>query len=65
DMEPEDIDSLSDSIELVSGLTFQNWDKFEIWLHKYVIKEGFSYKTRTSKYDQDILKRAVFEYTKS
>ena len=45
----------SDSLELVSGLTFNNWDDFKNWIYKFALKEGFDFKIRTSEQDQGIL----------
>jgi hypothetical protein len=55
----------SESLELVSGLTFTNWDEFKNWLNKFALKEGFDYKIRTSEKDQGIMRRAAYECTKS
>ena len=52
-------------MELISGLTFINWDEFKNWLDRFALKEGFDYKIRTSEKDQGIMRRAAYECTKS
>src|SRR5581483_8625803 len=41
----------SESLELVSGLTFTSWDEFKNYLDMFALKEGFDYKIRTSEKD--------------
>src|SRR5271154_3562716 len=55
----------SDSLELVSGLTFDNWDDFKNWIYKFALKEGFDFKIRKSEKDQGIVRRVTYECTKS
>ncbi|CAG8733739.1 27147_t:CDS:2, partial [Racocetra persica] len=45
--EPEDDDFLS----LKVGLVFQTWEEFRYWIYRFVSKEGFDYKIRTSEFD--------------
>ncbi|CAB4483511.1 unnamed protein product [Rhizophagus irregularis] len=42
-----DDDESTDSLELISGLTFDSWDKFKSWIERFTLKEGFNYKIRT------------------
>ncbi|CAB4411996.1 unnamed protein product [Rhizophagus irregularis] len=58
-------DEPSDSLELTSGLTFTDWEDFKSWLHRFVSKEGFSYKIRTSETIQGVMRRATYECAKS
>ena len=63
-----ELDGLNDpleSSELISGLTFTNWDKFKDWIYSFALKEGFSYKIRTSGTVQGVMRRATYECTKS
>ncbi|CAG8579950.1 34230_t:CDS:2 [Racocetra persica] len=58
-------DDPSDSVELISGLTFPNWKEFKIWLNGFALKNGFSYKVKTSEITNGVMKRATYECTKS
>ena len=58
-------DEPSDSLELVSRLTFPNWKDFKNWMYMFELKEGFNYKIRTSKTVQGVLQRATYECSKS
>jgi hypothetical protein len=55
----------SDSLELISGLTFNSWDEFRSWINRFVLKEGFSYKIRSSEKVEGVIRRATYECTKS
>jgi len=61
----DESDNLSESLELVSGLTFTSWDEFKNWLDRFALKEGFNHKIRTSEKDQGIIRRTTYECTKS
>ncbi|CAG8713852.1 8164_t:CDS:2 [Racocetra persica] len=65
DNESDGLDDLSDSVELISGLTFSNWEEFKIWLNGFVLKNRFSYKVRTSEITNGVMKRATYKCTKS
>jgi hypothetical protein len=54
-----------ESLELISGLIFTSWDEFKNWLDRFVLKEGFDYKIRTSEKDQGIIRRVAYECTRS
>ncbi len=54
-----------DSLKLTFKLTFLNWEEFKNWIYKFALKEDFNYKIRTSKINQDIMWRAIYECTKS
>ena len=55
----------SEPLELILEFTFANLNKFKDWINGFALKEGFSYKIRTSKIDQDVMWRATYECTKS
>ncbi|RHZ62758.1 hypothetical protein Glove_335g49 [Diversispora epigaea] len=64
--ESNELDDLSDSLELISGLTFSNWEEFKTWIHRFTLGKGFNYKIRTSEIDKGgVLRRATYECTKS
>ena len=64
-LQDDESDSPSESLELVSGLTFTSWDEFKNWLDRFALKEGFDHKIRTSEKDRGIMRRATYECTKS
>ncbi|CAB4409131.1 unnamed protein product [Rhizophagus irregularis] len=35
-----DDDEFTDSLELISGLTFDSWDEFKSWIDRFTLKEG-------------------------
>ncbi len=39
----------SEPLELILEFTFANLNKFKDWINGFALKEGFSYKIRTSK----------------
>ena len=66
DYETDSSCNLSESLELVSGLTFISWNEFKNWLDRFALKEGFDYKIRTSEKDQGgIMRRVAYECTRS
>ena len=52
-------------MELVSGLTFSDWEAFKRWLDMFAIKKGFNYKLRTSEMDEGTMRRATYECSRS
>ena len=56
---------LTDSLELISGLTFNSWDKFKSWINRFTLKEGFSYKIRSSEKVEGVIRRAAYGCTRS
>ena len=53
-------------LELISGLTFHNWEEFKSWIYRFALEKGFNYKIRTSETDQaGVLRRATYECFKS
>ena len=52
-------------MELIFGLTFDSWDEFKSWIDRFALKEGFSYKIRTSEKVEGVVRRAAYECTKS
>jgi hypothetical protein len=61
----QDESDSSESLELVSGLTFTSWNEFKNWLDRFASKEGFDHKIRTSEKDQGIMRRVTYECTRS
>jgi len=59
------LDEPSDSLELTSGFIFTDWEDFKSWIHRFALKEGFSYKIRTSETIQGVMRRATYECAKS
>ncbi len=55
----------SESLELIPELIFTSWDEFKNWINRFALKEGFDYKIRTSEKVQGVVRRAVYECTKS
>ncbi|CAB5373386.1 unnamed protein product [Rhizophagus irregularis] len=60
-----DDDESTDSLELISGLTFDSWDKFKSWIERFTLKEDFNYKIRTSEKVEGVVRRAAYECAKS
>jgi hypothetical protein len=56
---------LTDSLELITGLTFNSWDEFKSWINRFALKEGFSYKIRSSEKIEGVIRRATYECIKS
>jgi hypothetical protein len=56
---------LTDSLELITGLTFNSWDEFKSWINRFALKEGFSYKIRLSEKIEGVIRRATYECIKS
>ncbi|CAG8780122.1 15861_t:CDS:2, partial [Racocetra persica] len=65
DSDTDESDKPSDFLKLTSRCMFPNWDEFKNWIHQFVLKKGFNYKTRTNEIVQGIMRRATYEYTKS
>ena len=59
------LDEPSDSLELTSGFIFTDWEDFKSWIHRFALKESFSYKIRTSETIQGVMRRATYECAKS
>ena len=57
--------NVSKPLELIPEFTFFDLDKFKNWINRFALKEGFSYKIRTSKMNQDVMRRATYECMKS
>ncbi|CAG8788992.1 32306_t:CDS:1, partial [Racocetra persica] len=53
DSDTDESDEPSNFLKLTSRRTFPNWNEFKNWIHQFVLKEGFNYKTRTSEIVQD------------
>ena len=54
-----------DPLELTIGLTFSDWEEFKAWIHQYALGKGFNYKIRTSETIERIMRRAIYECTRS
>ena len=54
-----------ESLELISGLSFANWDECNNWIDRFALKEGFGYRIRTSEKVEGVLRRVTYECTKS
>ncbi|GBB92514.1 hypothetical protein RclHR1_20190001 [Rhizophagus clarus] len=65
DNESDESDEPSDSLDLTTSLTFSDWEDFKAWMHRFVLKKGFSYKIRMSEYIEGVLRRVTYECTKS
>ncbi|CAG8477508.1 158_t:CDS:2 [Cetraspora pellucida] len=65
DDESDESDNSSDSLKLVSGLNFYNYEKFKTWLNRFALETGFNYKVRTSKIKDDVIRRTTYECIKS
>lgn len=52
-------------LELVKGRVFSDWHEFKNWIHRFAKKEGFDYKIRSSEKDQGIMRRVIYECTRS
>ena len=61
----DELVELTDSLELISGLTFNSWDEFKSWINRFALKEGFNYKIRSSEKVEGVIRRATYECTKS
>ncbi|GBC24524.2 hypothetical protein RIR_jg899.t1 [Rhizophagus irregularis DAOM 181602=DAOM 197198] len=44
----DELVELTDSLKLIAGLTFNSWNEFKSWINRFALKEGFSYKIRSS-----------------
>ncbi|CAB5396096.1 unnamed protein product [Rhizophagus irregularis] len=51
----DELVELTDSLELIAGLTFNSWDEFKSWINRFALKEGFSYKIRSSEKIEDAM----------
>ncbi|CAG8702442.1 16121_t:CDS:1, partial [Funneliformis mosseae] len=56
---------LSESLKLIPELTFTSWNEFKNWINRFALKEGFDYKIITSKKIQGVIRKVVYECTKS
>ncbi|GET59339.1 hypothetical protein GLOIN_2v1778764 [Rhizophagus irregularis DAOM 181602=DAOM 197198] len=56
---------LTDSLELIAGLTFNSWNEFKSWINRFALKEGFSYKIRSSEKIEGVIRRVAYECIKS
>ncbi|CAG8720377.1 14082_t:CDS:1, partial [Funneliformis mosseae] len=61
----DDDNKLTDSLELISELTFNSWNEFRSWINRFALKEDFNYKIRTSEKVKDVIQKAAYEYAKS
>ncbi|GBB86757.1 hypothetical protein RclHR1_13170003 [Rhizophagus clarus] len=61
----DELVELTDSLELISGLTFNSWDEFKSWIDRFALKEGFNYKIRSSEKVEGVIQRVTYEYIKS
>lgn len=58
-------DDASDSLELISGLTFPDWEEFKTWINRFALEKGFSYNIRTSETVEGVIRRAAYNCTRS
>ena len=63
--ESDESNDPSESLKLISELTFTNWNEFKNWIDRFVFKKGFSYRIRISEKFEGIVWRATYKYTKS
>ncbi|CAB5366394.1 unnamed protein product [Rhizophagus irregularis] len=49
----DELVELTDSLELIAGLTFNSWDEFKSWINRFALKEG----SNTSQVTSDPTKR--------
>ncbi|CAB4407633.1 unnamed protein product [Rhizophagus irregularis] len=61
----DELVELTDSLELIAGLTFNSWDEFKSWINRFALKEGFSYKIRSSEKIEGVIRRVAYECIKS
>ncbi|CAB4476459.1 unnamed protein product [Rhizophagus irregularis] len=61
----DELVELTDSLELIAGLTFNSWDEFKSWINRFALKEGFSYKIRSSEKIKGVIRRVAYECIKS
>ncbi|CAB5216537.1 unnamed protein product [Rhizophagus irregularis] len=61
----DELVELTDSLELIAGLTFNSWDEFKSWINRFALKEGFSYKIRSSEKIEGMIRRVAYECIKS
>ncbi|CAB4485613.1 unnamed protein product [Rhizophagus irregularis] len=61
----DELVELTDSLELIAGLTFNSWDEFKSWINRFALKEGFSYKIRSSEKIKGMIRRVAYECIKS
>jgi len=52
-------------LELIAGLTFNSWDEFKSWINRFALKEGFSYKIRSSEKIEGVIRRVAYKCIKS
>ncbi|PKY47537.1 hypothetical protein RhiirA4_421474 [Rhizophagus irregularis] len=55
----DELVELTDSLELIAGLTFNSWDEFKSWINRFALKEGFSYKIRSSEKIEGMIRRVA------
>ncbi|GES98307.1 hypothetical protein RCL_jg24689.t1 [Rhizophagus clarus] len=48
-------DEILDSLKLPPRLNFTSWNEFNSWLDKFVLKEGFCNKARTSEREEGVM----------
>ena len=65
DLSHDDEYENSESLELTSGRVFSDWDEFKNWIYRFAKKEGFDYKIRSSIKDQGVVRRIIYECTRS
>ncbi|PKB94892.1 hypothetical protein RhiirA5_437835 [Rhizophagus irregularis] len=61
----DELVELTDSLELIAGLTFNSWNEFKSWINRFALKEGFSYKIRSSEKIEGVIRRVAYECIKS
>ncbi|CAB4475155.1 unnamed protein product [Rhizophagus irregularis] len=61
----DELVELTDSLKLIAGLTFNSWNEFKSWINRFALKEGFSYKIRSSEKIEGMIQRVVYECIKS
>ncbi|EXX74683.1 hypothetical protein RIR_jg5685.t1 [Rhizophagus irregularis DAOM 181602=DAOM 197198] len=61
----DELVEFTDSLELIAGLTFNSWDEFKSWINRFALKEGFSYKIRSSDKIEGMIRRVAYKCIKS
>ncbi|GBB94192.1 hypothetical protein RclHR1_23080003 [Rhizophagus clarus] len=61
----DELVELTDSLELISGLTFNRWDEFKSWIDRFALKEGFNYKIRSSEKIEGVIQKVTYKCIKS
>ncbi|GBC10082.1 hypothetical protein RclHR1_09320003 [Rhizophagus clarus] len=61
----DELVELTDSLELISGLTFNSRNEFKSWIDRFALKKSFNYKIRSSEKVEGMIRRVTYEYIKS